>query len=656
MGETRTAGGHSTPPERLAETGSADWKAEAQRFREVHDRSPDGMMIFCAVRDPSGAVTDFQWLYSNPSASRIVGRKSEDLRGKRLLTEMPGNKDAGLFDIYVQVVERGLSHSHEFAYVHEGLNSWFRATSIKMGDGFYVAFTDLTIRKRAEERADELAAIVRSSGHAIFSESTLGLIETWNSGAELLYGYAGDEILGKPSELLVPEECRAQRRDSVRGVLERGGVEQLQTMCLTKAGARVNVSITLSPIRHGEGQTTGLAVIARDISGQLRLQERLIVADRMASVGTLAAGVAHEINNPLATVSGNLDMVIEEIRLIGGGSPSIRLKELEEMASDARSGAERIQTIIRGLTTFSRMNEEQRSHVELRPVLELSINLAFSDQLHRAQLVRDYRPTPVVFADESRLGQVFLNLLVNAGQAIDAAKERHHEIRVATWTDSAGNAVVEVCDTGAGIAAAVVSRIFDPFYTTKPVGVGTGLGLAICRNIVNGMGGEITVTSEEGNGATFRVVLPSSSQASKERPSAEVVVVPTEHRATVLVVDDERSVGVILARVLRPHHVTVVSRAVDALALLDVGKRFDVILSDLMMPEMTGMEFFEQLTRRYPEDVARLVFITGGACTTATSTFLERVPNERLDKPFDTKTVRALVQRFAARQPPVGTA
>jgi PAS domain S-box-containing protein len=348
------------------------WEAEARRHQEVHDRSPDGMMIFRAVRDAAGRIDDFEWRYSNSSASNMVGRRAEDLLGKRLLVEMPGNRDAGLFDIYVRVVELGEPHSHEFPYRHEGLDSWFRATAIKQGDGFYVAFTDLTVRKRAEEQAARLAAIVQSSEHAIYSTSAAGIVQTWNKGAERLYGYTSAEMVGQPILATVPEQCRAEHEEAAARALGGGGVDSFLTRRLTKAGAVVHVSIMLSPISDLDHRIVGTAVIARDVSEQVKLQERLVVADRLASVGTLAAGMAHEINNPLAYVSANLDVMIEELRVIGGGSPSGRLKELEEMAVQAQGGADRIKKIVRGLMTFSRADEERRGVVDLRRLLDVS--------------------------------------------------------------------------------------------------------------------------------------------------------------------------------------------------------------------------------------------------------------------------------------------
>jgi PAS domain S-box-containing protein len=628
------------------EAAAQYWEAEAKLYQEVHDRSPDGMMIFRAVRDTAGKIVDFEWRYSNSSASNIVGRRAEDLLGKRLLVEMPGNKDAGLFEIYVRVVELGEPHSHEFPYRYEGLDHWFRATSIKQGDGFYVAFTDLTIRKRAEEQAARLAAIVQSSEHAIYSTSEAGIVETWNQGAEKLYGYTRDEMVGQPILGTIPEQRWAEHEEALQRVLGRGGVDSFLTTRLTKAGTIVHVSIMLSPINDLERRTVGTAVIARDVSEQVKLQERLVIADRMASVGTLAAGMAHEINNPLAYVSANLDVMIEELGVIGGGSPSGRLKELEAMAIQARGGAERIKKIVRGLMTFSRADEERRATVDLSRVLDVSVNMAIHEIRERALVVKEYGPTPPVVADDARLGQVFINLLVNAAQAIGDGNPEANEIRIVTSTDEIGRAVIEVRDSGPGIDETIIGRVFDPFFTTKPVGVGAGLGLAICRNIVTGMGGEICASNREQHGATFRVVLPAASGRPEARRSWRPERLGGVHRGTVLVVDDEPAIGVILARVLRDHDVTVVTKAKEALALVLSGRHFDVILSDLMMPEMSGMELYDELIAHYPVVAQRVVFITGGVATPGASQFLDRVANERMSKPFNAMNVRALVQRF----------
>ena len=379
-----------------------------------------------------------------------------------------------------------------------------------------------------------------------------------------------------------------------------------------------------------------------------RMQQQLILADRLASVGMLAAGVAHEINNPLAYVMANLDLLAEELELAADTSPSPTvLQEWAEALREAREGSDRIRKIVRGLKTLSRADEERRAVIELRPVLELSVNMAFNEIRHRARLVKDYGDTPLVEADDARLGQVFINLIVNAAQAIPEGDSEANEIRLVTSTDAEGRAVIDVLDTGPGIPPDVVSRVFDPFFTTKPIGLGTGLGLSICHSIVTSLGGEITASNREGRGARLRVVLAPA----KRRADTPLVPGPNEvaatGRADVLVVDDERAVAITLARILVHHRVTTVSSAREALELICADTPFDIILSDLMMPGMSGMELYDTLARERPQAAERMVFMSGGAFTPAARAFLDRVPNERLEKPFNLGAVRELVQKFA---------
>jgi CheY-like chemotaxis protein len=245
---------------------------------------------------------------------------------------------------------------------------------------------------------------------------------------------------------------------------------------------------------------------------------------------------------------------------------------------------------------------------------------------------------------------VFINLLVNAAHAFPGGSTDANEIRVVTFTDADGRAVVEVRDTGAGIPAPLLGRVFDPFFTTKPIGLGTGLGLSISHSIVTGMGGEISAKSELGHGTVLRIALPpSSSPAVQPLPVGDPSKAGSARSASVLVVDDEQAIGLAIRRVLAAHDVTVVTTAQAALDLLAEGKEFDVVLTDLMMPGMSGMELYREMVRRDPKVAETVVFLTGGAFTAEAHAFLDGVGNERINKPFDSKALREMVQRFAER-------
>ena len=372
-------------------------------------------------------------------------------------------------------------------------------------------------------------------------------------------------------------------------------------------------------------------------------EQSLLLTDRMASVGTLAAGVAHEINNPLSYVMANLDFatkyISERAKLSQG-----QFDDTLEVLREAREGAERIRLIVRDLKTFSRADTDRRGAVDIRRILDSSVNMVWNEIRHRARLVKDYAEIPPVEGNEPRLGQVFLNLLVNAAHAIPEGHAERNEIRLSTRLRDSSSVVVEVRDSGSGIPTDVIGRIFEPFFTTKPIGVGTGLGLSISHSIVTSLGGQLSVESDVGKGTVFRIVLPvAKAEVLETKP-----VAPVEgggRRGRILVVDDEPMVASALRRILAPEHeVVVLTNAREALNRVISGESFDLILCDLMMPELTGMELHAQLASRVPEQARRMVFLTGGAFTAGARAFLEEVPNHRVEKPFDGQSLRVLLR------------
>ncbi|MDX2024517.1 MAG: ATP-binding protein [Deltaproteobacteria bacterium] len=384
---------------------------------------------------------------------------------------------------------------------------------------------------------------------------------------------------------------------------------------------------------------------ARDVEESLRRQ--LMFADRMASVGTLAAGVAHELNNPLTYVTTNISLILEAVNAPDQrGDRANLINDIRDMAQEAHAGAERIRKIVLGLKTFSRSEEERKALVEVAPLLDLSVNMTANEIRQRARLVRDYADTPPVWADESRLGQVFINLLINAAQAIEEGNFEANEIALSIATDAAGRVVIEVRDTGHGIAPEHIGRIFDPFFTTNPTGIGTGLGLSICHNIVTALGGHIHVTSVVGQGTTFRVILPAAQRRAQSNLPPSAPLPQQVANAQVLVVDDEPAIGASLTRALRHHTVTAVTSGKAALALLKEGQAYDVVFCDLMMPQMSGMEFFAQMRSEFPQMAERVVFMTGGAFTPKSHAFLDQTPNKCVDKPFEPQLAREIVQDF----------
>jgi len=285
--------------------------------------------------------------------------------------------------------------------------------------------------------------------------------------------------------------------------------------------------------------------------------------------------------------------------------------------------------------------------VDVRDAIEWAIRSTAHEFRHRARLSTTLAKVPRVDADETRLGQVLVNLLINAAHAIIPGNVEGNQVSITTRMDEAGRVVIAVSDTGSGIPPDALSRIFEPFFTTKPVGVGTGLGLSICHGIVASMGGALSVESSSQKGTTFKLELPpGATQQPSVLPPPQPASV--ERRGRFLVIDDEEMVLSAVARILNHHEIVCLAHAREALDRLKSDDRFEIVFCDLMMPSMTGIEFYEELLATRPDIASRVVFLTGGAMTSKAAEFLRIVPNDRVQKPFGVNDLRTMVQHILA--------
>lgn len=423
-----------------------------------------------------------------------------------------------------------------------------------------------------------------------------------------------------------------------------GRAPGVETALRTRDGTRRTVRVSGETI-DVQGKRCCLLVVD-DVTQRKQLEARLMLSDRMASIGTLAAGVSHEINNPLAVVVANLELLAADAR------PADK-----ELIDDARIGAERIRRIVLDLRTFARSEEGRARLVDVRAVAEAAMAMVGNDVRHRARMMKQLGEVPAVYADEAGLGQVFLNLLMNAAQSIREGAADRNEISVATRTEDDG-AVVEIRDTGCGIAADVLPYVFDPFFTTRGAFAATGLGLSICHNIVTRLGGRIALGSEPGRGTTVTVWLPARAAADAVATVSPAATEGPASRGRVLVVDDEVAVARAIKRIVtREHDVEIVGSGREALALLSAADAaYDAIICDIMMPDVTGAELFAEVQRRAPALAEQFVFLSGGAFTAEARAFLDGVGNPHLEKPVDSNRllmlIRHNVRRSGARAAP----
>ncbi|HYP77673.1 MAG TPA: response regulator [Polyangiaceae bacterium] len=385
-----------------------------------------------------------------------------------------------------------------------------------------------------------------------------------------------------------------------------------------------------------------------------RLQQQLLLADRLSSIGMLAAGVAHEINNPLAYVLGNLEFVIGRLsaeRALEAGEQA----EVLEALGQAREGSRRISHITRDLKVFCRSGEDDdKDSVNVKKVMDSAINIAWNQIRHRARLVRDFERVPTVIGNQDRLSQVFLNLLVNATQALPDGCSAQNEINVRIRS-KLGKVVIEVSDNGCGMTAEQERRAFEPFFTTKPRGVGTGIGLSICKNIITGMSGAIGCKSRPGLGTTFRVELPAQGLAALSTLPPSALSPAQVVRSRILFIDDEPALYTVVRRLLEEHEVVGYVDPREALQSLAHDAAYDVVFCDIMMPYMSGREFLKQIRAYHRELATKIVFMTGGAFNDPTQNWLHSLPNPPLEKPFEIRALHSAIARVADAQVPSGT-
>jgi signal transduction histidine kinase/ActR/RegA family two-component response regulator len=473
----------------------------------------------------------------------------------------------------------------------------------------------------AEQRKAEVHKLLDALPDAVIVMTPEGIVRFSNDAALDLLGRARNELIGQP--LGLPTKAA-------------GKSVELE---LVVRGVRRSAEMSLSSIDwYGE---PAVAAAIRDTTERRTTEAQLLAADRMASLGTLAASVGHEINNPLAALVVNLDLAQQVLSEISSG-PATR--DLYEVLTDIREAADRVRVIVRDLRVFTRHDGDEEGSADVRAVLESTLRMAHNQVSHRANLVAELSDLPPVAGTESRLSQVFLNLLINAAQAIPEGSAAGNQVRVRTRQDSSGMVAVDIIDTGVGMSEDIKGRLFTPFFTSKPSGVGTGLGLSICQRIVSSFGGRIEVKTELGKGSTFTVLLRPGS-ALPPQVSGEVThVTGAIRRGRVLVIDDDRRVVQGLRRAIERGHEVVAANSIDeALAEIQTNPEFDVILCDLLLPERSGMELYEALRKDRGGLAARIIFMTGGAFTERSRTFLDAVPNLCLEKPFDAYELRRVI-------------
>ena len=546
-----------------------------------------------------------------------------------------------------RAVEEDVDYNVEYRVIRpDGSVRWLlaRGHAVKDENGSPVRMVgvtlDITERKAIEEalRESELrkSAILEAALDCIVTITKESRIVEWNPAAERTFGYAREAALGQDlAELIIPPELRERHRQGIARYLETGEHRMLgrrmELEALRADGARFPVEVAVETIRIGDqphftAYLRDLTVAKRDEAELQRQREALHQAEKMTALGSLLAGVAHELNNPLSIVVGHT-LLLEEL----AADPAAA-----ERAAKIRAAAERCSRIVKLFLAMARQRPPERRHFQLNDVVAGAVDLvAYGLRSTGIEVHLDFAASlPALEGDADQIGQVLANLLVNAEQALqEVPQPRRLAIRT-DYDEAAGMVRLSVADNGKGVPEAVRSRIFDPFFTTKPVGTGTGLGLSLCQSIVLSHGGTLSLEDTPGGGATFVVALPvAETEPGEHAPITAVFASSVPRRA--LIVDDEPDLAELLAELLAqqgvesdiaPNGSTAVERLRD--------RDYDVVLSDLRMPDLDGPGLFEWIRAERAELLERIVFVTGDRLGPAATAFLQSCGRPYLEKPF----------------------
>ena len=601
---------------------------------EFVEAFPDALVAV----EPDGTIAQI-----NSQAEELFGYRREELLGQKIELLVPER-----YRRNHQGHREDFGHNPKIRRMGAGLDLYGRRkdgsefpveislSPIAAGDRPLVlsAIRDISDRKRIEEELrqahtelsrrtsqqigeyrGQLASIVDSSDDAIIGKDLDGRITAWNRGAERIYGYAAEEMIGKNVSLLAPGD----RPDEIPKILERirGGesVEHFDSVRIAKDGRRLDVSMSVSPIREAGGRVIGASAIARDITAQKRGEEHLRQAQKMEAIGRLAGGMAHDFNNILGIINACTELLRTRID---------STSDIGQYVSNMRKAVDRGASLTRQLLAFSRKNVVQPQVLDLNERLKDVSKLLRPLMGEDVEIVISPRPdAAIVEADPGLLDQVVLNLAVNARDAmpnggkfiLETSKVKTDEIfSQMNKPLSAGDYVMlAVSDTGVGMDPGTVSRIFEPFFTTKEVGKGTGLGLAMVYGIVQQAGGHIWVYSEPRRGTTFKIYLPSAEhKLGTEAKMEEEAPIPRREGVTVLLVEDDELMRQLTRQLLEEHGYRILEAkdGQDALAIASsLSGRIDVLLTDVVMRGVSGPELVSRLNGSRPS--MKTVYMSG---------------------------------------------
>lgn len=509
----------------------------------------------------------------------------------------------------------------------------------------------------AEELATVYTAVVKSALDAVIIVDETGRVVSLNAAAVAMFGYGEEEAVGEDiARLIVPPHLRSAHAAGMERYRATGEQRVLgrpvEMQGMRKDGSLIPVELAIQEVsvdaeRYFTANLRDLSAAHRDASEIERQRDALHQTEKLAALGSLLAGVAHELNNPLSIVLGQATMLLEEARDAGD-------ERLFGRADKIEKAADRCARIVRSFLSIARQRKPERKPVEVEPLIEACIELVgYTLKSSGIEIERRFAdPGHTVFADPDQLQQIVVNLLVNASQALEARADGRR-VRISVREGPAGEIVLQVSDNGPGVPPEICPRIFDPFFTTKPQGMGTGIGLSVSRGLAEAQGGRLELAASDDEGAAFELWMPGIPSGAEIEPAGTAREAPggKSRSASILVVDDEPDIVELVQESLQGAGFrcdTALNGAQAKEKVLARDGAFDAVVCDLRMPDVDGASFGRWVAETYPALSRRFVFITGDALT-APRAGLPSGHGEILEKPFRPADIVAAVDHLVAR-------
>jgi PAS domain S-box-containing protein len=583
----------------------------AVRLLSLSEDSPSYQNIleqFDASKADGKALPSDQW----PTARALRG---EFVQNYELLSRRKSTGEMGALEISTAPVANGFGESGHII----------------------VTYRDITERKQMDDARNRLAAIVESSEDAIISKSDCGIVTTWNGGAEKLFGYTAQEMIGRSITCLFPDDRLQEEVDILRSIKLGETIEHIETVRKAKNGTPIQVSLTISPIRDGEGRIIGASKIARNITERKQLQNQLYQSQKMEAIGQLTGGIAHDFNNLLGVILGNLDLLEMLVEDNEGA-----LKRIRTAQTAATRGADLIRRLLATSSNVdwiavpTKLQHSVRNMMDLAHTLgpDIKITLDVDDAM------------PSVLVDAAGLESALLNLAVNARDAMPQGGTLSVSSQISVLEASyppvqagelkAGRyACVSVADTGHGMSRETLARVFEPFFTTKPRGKGTGLGLAMVYGFAKQSGGTVRIHSEPGYGTTVSLYLPLAYEMDEVLPSAAKSMPSVRQRGTVLLVDDEAELVEVAKTYLEDMGYTVYEAedGPSALAMVEKHGDIDLVVTDILMPGgMNGVELAKKVRESLTQ--VKIIYCSGFPANSLAERSLSLSDGPLVHKPY----------------------